>query len=128
MVLTPCGSLRPTPANTFTANEETLLLAACSGIRVIPRMETGNSNDLIWGSYIGTNSAWAGDSDIRFRAATGGALSALGVYLLRSGSVKFVLHVRADPEHPMRSHWVMSETVDDIAARAGSGYMGRRHR
>lgn len=66
--------------------------------------------------------AWAGDPDIRFRAATGGVLTALGVHLLRSDAVNFVLHVEVNPDYPMRSRWVMSETADDVAARTGSRY------
>lgn len=122
MIMTSYGSLRPKPADAFTLEEESHLLAACPGVRVMPRVEPGNSSDLIWGSYTGMQYAWAGDPDIRFRAATGGALTALGVHLLRSGSVKFVLHVQADPEHPMHSHWVVSETAGDVAARTGSRY------
>jgi coenzyme F420 hydrogenase subunit beta len=122
MEMTSYGSLRPNPAEAFTVDEETRLLAACPGVRAMPRVEPGSYSDPIWGRYMCIRHAWAGDPDIRFRAATGGALTALGVSLLHRGVVKFVLHVQADPDNPMRSRWVMSETMDEVAARSGSRY------
>jgi len=122
MRMTGYGSLRPTPANSFTANEESQLLAACPGVTVEPRSEPGLESDPIWGSYSDMRYAWAGDPDLRFRAATGGVLSALGVYLLRSKKASFILQTGADPEQPMRSRWVMSESPQQVCANSGSRY------
>jgi len=66
--------------------------------------------------------AWAGQPDVRFRGSTGGVLTALGSHLLQTQRAQFVLHVGPDPEAPMRSRWVLSETPQEIEQNAGSRY------
>ena len=122
MQMTDYGGLRPAPADTFSEKEQAQLLAACPGVTSKPRQETGLPIDDIWGSHSTMRYAWAGDPDLRFRAATGGVLSALGVHLLASKKVSFVLHVMADPDQPMRSKWVISDTAEQVSTRAGSRY------
>lgn len=122
MRMTAYGGLRPTPANDFSPEEEAQLLKTCPGTISEPRTEPVLSNDNVWGAYASLSYAWAGDPDIRFRAATGGVLTALGVHLLKSGKAQFVLHVGTDPERPMRSRWVISDTPQQVAANTGSRY------
>lgn len=122
MVAKQSGSIRPSPVNEFKPDEEALLLSACPGVKVEPRFQNMPNNTPVWGNYSSLSYAWAGDPDIRFRAATGGVLTALGVHLIKSKQVSFVLHVGAEPERPMRSRWVMSETPESVIANAGSRY------
>ncbi|MFT5194667.1 MAG: coenzyme F420 hydrogenase subunit beta [Cellvibrionaceae bacterium] len=122
MKMTDYGSLRPTPADAFTPQEEAQLLSACPGVVAEPRVQTDANADPIWGAYTSMRYAWAGDADLRFRAATGGVLSALGVHLLKSGKAQFILHVGVDPDRPVRNRWIMSETVEDVIANSGSRY------
>ena len=49
-------------------------------------------------------------------------LTALGMHALSTGRVDFVLHVGADPERPMRSRWIISETPESVQANTGSRY------
>ena len=49
-------------------------------------------------------------------------LTALGMHALRTGRVDFVLHVGADPDQPMRSRWVLSETPESVQANTASRY------
>lgn len=122
MAMTDYGGLRPTPADAFTPFEESRLLAACPGVIAEPRTKTERQPDPVWGAFTSMRYAWADDPELRFRAATGGVLSALGVHILRTGKARFVLHVGVDPDQPMRSRWVLSETPDDVVANAGSRY------
>jgi len=122
MVMTGYGGLRPTPADSFTPEEEAKLLSACPGVSVETRFPDSPQTDLVWGSYSSMRFAWAGDPEVRFRAATGGALTALGAHLLHRGEVAFVLHVEADPARPLRSRWTVSETPEAVIAAAGSRY------
>ncbi len=122
MEMTSYGGLRPAPADIFTPEEETQLLAACPGVIAKPRAEPDMETDDVWGAHSTMRYAWAGDPDLRFRAATGGVLSALGAHLLSSKKVNFVLHVMADADRPMRSHWVISDTPEQASIRAGSRY------
>jgi coenzyme F420 hydrogenase subunit beta len=116
------GSIRPSPLNEFSADEEALLLSACPGVKVEPRNQNMPNNNEVWGNYSTLAYAWAGDADIRFRAATGGVLTALGVHLIKSKQVSFVLHIGADPERPMRNRWLMSDTTEAVVTNAGSRY------
>lgn len=122
MTMTAYGSLRPTPVDTFSTREEARLVAACPGIVAQPRVESEGKPDPVWGVFTSMRYAWAGDPEIRFRAASGGVLSTLAVHVLRNDSARFVLHVGADPEQPMRSRWLLSETPDEVVANAGSRY------
>ncbi len=75
MVAKQSGSIRPSPVNEFRPDEEALLLSACPGVKVEPRFQNMPNNTPVWGNYSSLSYAWAGDPDIRFRAATGGVLT-----------------------------------------------------
>ncbi|MDH3667993.1 MAG: Coenzyme F420 hydrogenase/dehydrogenase, beta subunit C-terminal domain [Paracoccaceae bacterium] len=65
---------------------------------------------------------WAGDPAVRHRGATGGVLTALAQYLLRSGRAAFVLHARASDIEPTFGQAHVSETEEEILAGARSIY------
>lgn len=124
MQLNHRGSLRPSSTQ-FTDEEEALLMSACPGAVAQAKPEPAwaeRNVDPIWGLHGTMTHAWAGDPTVRHRAATGGVLTALGVHLLRTERVSFVLHVAADPDEPMRSRWMLSSTIDEVVERAGSRY------
>jgi len=116
------GRLRPAPVKPEDHAADAEILAACPGAHCEAEAEAGAEVDPVWGAYRDMSEAWAGESDVRFRAATGGVLTALGRHLLRSGAAKFILHVRADPVRPMRSVWCLSETPEAVLAATGSRY------
>jgi len=122
MTMTDFGSLRPTPADDFSPEEEAQLLSACPGVTVEPRHTRAVQRDLVWGAFSTMRYAWAGDPEVRFRAATAGVLTALGAHLVRSGQVSFVLQVMADPDEALRSRWVMNESPEAVIASTGSRY------
>lgn len=103
-------------------------MAACPGTTAAARTDHGLSSDPgvhddpIWGRYRDMAYAWAGDPAVRFEAATGGVLTALGMFLVAHDRAAFVLHVAADPRMPMRSSWVMSDTAGAVRSRSGSRY------
>ena len=100
MTMTSSGSLRPDNPQGFSQQEEALLLAACPGISVSARQSDATHHDVIWGEFEAMHYAWAGDSTVRFKAATGGVLTALGVHLLKTKQIDFLLHVHPDPQNP----------------------------
>ena len=131
MRLTPSGSLRPGPLDGLTNDQERAVLAACPGVVAGPRPDpamadgeppAGELLDPVWGRYRSMTMAWAGDPDVRFRAATGGVLTALGRHLVGAGEVAFVLHVGPDPDRPLTNRWVLSETKEGVSANTGSRY------
>lgn len=122
MATTEAGSLRPTPLDGFSDQEEATIVASCPGTTSSPRSDLDVPVDPVWGRFTEMAYAWAGNPEVRFEAATGGVLTALGMHLVDSGQAAFVLHVGADPDAPMRSRWVISETSDSVRANAGSWY------
>ncbi|MCY4664016.1 MAG: Coenzyme F420 hydrogenase/dehydrogenase, beta subunit C-terminal domain [Acidimicrobiaceae bacterium] len=122
MAMTPAGSLRPSPPDGFTPAEEAQLVAACPGAVAEARVEVGCRSDPVWGAYRSMARAWAAHPDVRYEGATGGVLTAMGMHALLTGRVDFVLHVGADPDQPMRSRWVLSDTPESVQANTGSRY------
>ncbi len=128
MVMTDGGSLRPTPVEAITPAEDAVLTSSCPGVVAPVRTEADQSSadrmeaDPVWGAYRSMAMAWSGEPEVRFRAATGGVLTAFGRHLVESGEVAFVLHVGVDPDTPTRSRWVISGTADEVLANTGSRY------
>lgn len=122
MVMTPAGSLRPSSTGGFTPAEEATLVSACPGAVAEARAEPGCHSDPVWGAYRSMARAWAGHPGVRYEGATGGVLTALGMHALRTARVAFVMHVGADPDRPMRSRWVISETPESVQANTASRY------
>ncbi len=98
------------------------MLDACPGVIASARNHPTPHSDDVWGRYRTMTMAWAADDAVRHRASTGGVLTALGQYALRSGLVDSVLHVGADPTHPIRSRSVISRTAEEVLANSGSRY------
>ncbi len=122
MRMTGAGSLRPENAKAIAPDAERRLLAACPGVLVEPRQEGAGTADPVWGEFRQMRYGWAGDAGVRFRAATGGVLTALGAHLVATRQVDFILQVQADRQAPMRSVWTLSDTPDAVIAAAGSRY------
>lgn len=128
MVTTPEGRERPLVASPLPREVLETINAVCPGTSIEgARPETfaaDTETDLIWGPAAPSSLviAHAGDPEARFRAAAGGVLTALGQYLLRSGEVDLVLHVKASPDAPLRSVATVSETPQAVLEAAASRY------
>ena len=64
----------------------------------------------------------AADPEIRMMGSSGGLLTALGLYCIEREGMGGVLHVGADPQHPLRNSTRMSRTRDELLAATGSRY------
>src|SRR5258708_36819208 len=84
-----------------------LINQLCPGLSVegrAPPQESPKARwDTVWGPALAMVKGHATDPDIRFRGSAGGALSPLGLHLLQSGEVDFILHVAAARARPRRS-------------------------
>lgn len=72
-----------------------------------------------------TQEIWEGhaiDEEIRFRASSGGMLSALALYCLEKEDMAFVLHTSMNPSKPWTNITVQSRSRMDIISRTGSRY------
>lgn len=124
MAITRDGFLRPQFHTVLGAAEEARLLAVCPGSAVGEGKpsEPSARRDTIFGSYQLMQKAYARDPEARFKAATGGALTALAMYLIDSGEVDAVLHTAATAEDPTRNYTRLSHSRGDIIAAASSRY------
>lgn len=75
-----------------------------------------------WGPLLTACYSWSSNPDVRHAASSGGTLTALCAHLLRNGMVDGAVQVSTDPEDPMRTTTVVSETPDEVLACAGSRY------
>jgi coenzyme F420 hydrogenase subunit beta len=78
--------------------------------------------DPLWGPAVWMATGHATDDGVRFHASSGGALSALGQFLLASGEVEFLLHVAASHDAPLRSAAHLSFTTTEVMEASGSRY------
>lgn len=126
MTMTAAGRLRPSLIQPLPAEITTRIYSVCPGVRV-EGLESRNNDpdfatDPIWGQSARLSIGYAADPHVRFKASTGGALSALCIYLLESGRVDFILHVAASKAQPMRSERHLSFDRSQVLEGAGSRY------
>lgn len=123
MRLSPIGQLRPLVKRPLPRALEDRALAVCPGVEVVgPAGESGVRMSSVWGPIASLQRGWAADPQIRWHAAAGGAMTGLGVYLLESGQVDAILHVRASERDPMQTDAHVSRTRDEVIAGAQSRY------
>ncbi len=102
-------------------------LSICPGFRVdgepaadASSKERDAADEL--GPYLEIWEGFATDPEIRFKASSGGVLSALSLYCLEREDMEFVLHAGMDESKPWTNKTVQSRSRDDILKRTGSRY------
>jgi coenzyme F420 hydrogenase subunit beta len=103
------------------------LIAACPGFTVDSRSKNGTSitagrakEEL--GSVLEIWEGYAADPEIRFRASSGGLLTALSLYCLESGRFRSVVHSGMDPDKPWGNKTFITEDPAELPRRCGSRY------
>lgn len=123
VTITPDGRQRPRQIAPIDPEHWALIARTCPGINVsAPPTEDGIAVDPVWGRLDQVVLGHATDPDLRFRAAGGGAMTALAASLLARGEVDFVMQVKAATDAPMRSETVFSRSVDEVIRASGSRY------
>ena len=126
LVMTPEGRERPVPVGRLSKLENAVVNAICPGVQihgaVDDELSPDSQIDLIWGHASEIVIGYAADPIVRYRGSTGGVLTALGQFLIDSGRVKFVLHIAASRESPMRSERKLSFDAGQVLEGAGSRY------
>lgn len=82
----------------------------------------GISSNKIWGKVLHSYYAWSADANIRYKASSGGTITALCIYLLESRRVNGIVHTAVDPNSPIGTISVCSTTKDELIERCGSRY------
>ena len=126
LVLTPEGRERPLVTAPLDGPTLEAINLVCPGTRVEGAQPGTLSEqtrvDPIWGPAVRLAIGYASDPTVRYRASTGGVLTALGQFLLSRGTVKFILHVSASRTEPMRTHRQVSFDSAAVLEGAGSRY------
>jgi coenzyme F420 hydrogenase subunit beta len=126
MVMTPEGRERPVTRGVLAKSTLARINAVCPGTRIegpdVRRSSDRVESDPVWGSVERLVIGHATDPAVRCRGSSGGVLTALGQFLLRSGRVKFILHVAASRSAPMRSERRLSFDAAAVLDAAGSRY------
>jgi coenzyme F420 hydrogenase subunit beta len=126
IAMTPEGRERPRVRAPLDAAILARINAVCPGTHVDGAVAGAQSEDaaidLIWGPAERLAISHASNPGVRFRGSTGGVLTALGGYLLESGRAKFILHVAASRDAPMRSERRLSFDAASVLDAAGSRY------
>jgi coenzyme F420 hydrogenase subunit beta len=125
MAITSFGQIRPQARQALSPAVMEGILAICPGESLTgPQRDPDGEAVMhpIWGPIGTLYRGWAADEPIRFRAAAGGMLTALGVHLLRSGKVDAVLHVKASTVDPVLTDAWISTTPAEVIEGAQSRY------
>lgn len=117
------GWWRPAAAGVARDGTDALLATACPAARVAPWVPSqAPVVDPLWGPMVRVMTAHATDPEVRHRASSGGALSALAIHLLATGAVDRVLHVGMDEHAPLLTAIRRSAGRAGVIAGAGSRY------
>jgi coenzyme F420 hydrogenase subunit beta len=124
------GGERPAVIGTVSESQLRLINAVCPGLHCegyvhqtsVEAHEDAPQVHPIWGPTRWMGTGHAGDPQVRFHASSGGALSALGLHLLESREVEFILHVAASKERPTRTVRHLSFDAAQVIEASGSRY------
>ena len=126
IAVTPEGALRPIAGPALDHATVDRIYETCPGTRLegLPAHEVDRDTevDAVWGPFQQIVKAHATDPEVRFKAAAGGVLTALAIYLLESGKVDCVLHATASQEQPSFGVRQISRDRAEVLRGAGSRY------
>jgi coenzyme F420 hydrogenase subunit beta len=121
MIMSDDGYLRPRQSAPLAPETDRLIGDVCPGIRLSQESREGTDHPL-WGPIIAVRTGASTDAALRHHASSGGALSALLLYLLESGTADYVVQIAASPDSPIENTLVQSTGRDDVYRAAGSRY------
>ncbi len=126
MAITSYGQMRPHVKQAPDDDIMAAIKAVCPGI-VVNGPDPANAGEHgvmhdIWGPIRTMTRGWSTDEELRFRSAAGGAMTALGCYMLEKGMVDAVVHVRASATSPMETDALISRTPEEVRSGAQSRY------
>lgn len=115
--LTDKGFYEPYLKSDITSKENNTVKYICPGIHV-----ESESHEGVWGSMKSIAEAWSADSIIRHKAASGGVITSLAIYLVESRKVDAVLQVGVRNDSYLYNELKVSRTREDILCNAQSRY------
>ena len=80
-------------------------------------------DNLLMGNFIDCYTGYSTDSDIRWKATSGGIITSLLIYLLRNKLIDGALLTRTSKDDPLRAEPFIARTEEDILSAMGSKYI-----
>lgn len=117
MVLNERGFYEPVINEKLAKNEKLLVKKICPGIHVETTKHKG-----AWGSMIAISEAWSTNPLIRHKAASGGVITSLAIYLLETHKVDAILQVGVKENNYLLNELKVSRTREDVELNARSRY------
>ena len=117
MKLTEEGFYEPSLKEATTSRENKAIKHICPGIHVETEPHEG-----VWGIMKFIAEAWSANATLRHKAASGGIITSLAIYLLESHKVDAVLQVGVRDDSYLYNELKVSRTRDDIVHNAQSRY------
>ena len=117
------GNMRPLVRAPIDDGTNRDILATCPGVTLTgPGVVKGADMQPIWGPIREIYRSWSAEPAVRHHAAAGGTLTGLGRYLMHSGEVSAILHVRASASKPWLTDAQISRTPEEVFSGAQSRY------
>ncbi|MCE6992759.1 Coenzyme F420 hydrogenase/dehydrogenase, beta subunit C-terminal domain [Dyadobacter sp. CY323] len=101
--------------------KEAIINRICPGTNVINDIDF-EPNESVWGHVDKLWSGFVTDTEVRTKGSSGGIVSALGIYALRTGLVDGVMQVGGDANDYERNSLRVSYTREDVVKCASSRY------
>lgn len=89
---------------------------------VCPALGGLNCGDTAWGSYKYACNGWSDNKIIRKEASSGGVLTSICLYLLKSHQIDGIIQTRVNENIPYATETVVSRTEKDVLSCMGSRY------
>lgn len=116
MQFDPEGYLRP-----LEGISDEISASCCPGIKVQHHNSSSNY-DPYWGPIKYAKTGYAGDSNLRDKASSGGVISSILIHLLKNKKIDFVIQVGADKENPIVNDVYINSAELEVKNCAGSRY------
>jgi coenzyme F420 hydrogenase subunit beta len=116
------GYLRPIITGDVSDAEDWLFEQVCPGSQVHLPSAGSQLAAPEWGPLLSVATGYAADPDLRQRASSGGAISAILEHLLSSSQARYVLQVAASTDTPWLNTLVRSASIDAVRHASGSRY------
>jgi coenzyme F420 hydrogenase subunit beta len=123
MILSAEMQYRPTVIQPLSDKELSRFNATCPGVSLAHDVpENSGQVDPIWGSVLGCYTGYAMDPEVRRQGSSGGVITALAHFLLRTGLVDSVSQNVASRIDPTGNEVQFSHGREDVLRAAGSRY------
>jgi coenzyme F420 hydrogenase subunit beta len=118
MTLNEKGFYNPERRGKRNEKVEEQISAVCPSIQVhVPKF-----NDNVWGKINGVYNTWSTDEEVRQRGSSGGAISALCIFLLENKMVDGVLHVGKVNGDTIENQLYVSKNKNEVLRNSSSRY------